>query len=320
MKKAFTLIELIVVVGIIVILIGTLLASLAGGTESARTAKCLTNMKNLATACNSCAMVSGSYPLAGSIEVRKRAMAMDKSNEGGMRLTFSECKGWLSWDSRNAYPAGGGSSHTSSGGWFTSAYSKDADARLHALTNGAIWRYVSESSDVFVCPSHRNAMRSQNPLWSYVMNEIFGYDSSMGSQGLLFWQPQALGDIRLHSDSNKPLLLPDRVLMFSELQFLGNDMVQVNTDESPGFRNDCTLQYSKNNEIIGFNHPNGKHGIFAHVAFADGHVEKLHIPALPSGGGWAIQIGQNDLKDLTKWLCEGKDVTFNGKRYEVKEN
>ena len=318
MKKAFTLIELIVVVGIIVILIGTLLATLAGGTESARSAKCLTNMKNLATACNSYAMASGSYPLAGSLEYRTRTMG--QSDESGLRLTFSENKGWLSWDSRNAYPPGGGSSHASSGGWFTSAYSKDADARLHALTNGAIWRSVSENADLFVCPAHRKAMRSQNPLWSYVMNELFGYDSTMGSQGVLFWSFQKLGDIRLHSDRNKPLLLPDRVLMFSELQFLGNDMVQVNTDASPGFRNDCTLQYSKNNEIIGFNHPNGKRGLFAHVAFADGHVEKINIPASPKEDGWAIKLGQNDLKDLTKWLCEGKDVTFNGKRYEVKEN
>ena len=86
------------------------------------------------------------------------------------------------------------------------------------------------------------------------------------------------------------------------------------------FDNDGTLQYSKNDEIIGFNHPNGKRGLSAHVAFADGHVEKLSIPAAPSGSGWTVKLGLNDLKDLTKWLCEGKDVTFNGKRYEVMEN
>ena len=70
MKKAFTLIELIVVVGILVVLVGTLVAALSGGTDAARAARCLTNLKNLATACNSYAMAHQVYPLAGSVETR----------------------------------------------------------------------------------------------------------------------------------------------------------------------------------------------------------------------------------------------------------
>ena len=307
MKKAFTLIELIVVVGIIAILIGTLLATLAGGTESARTAKCLTNMKNLATACNTYAMSVGTYPLAGSVE--SRSMDMKKSTGDDVALTFKEGRGWLSWDSRNAYSSES-SSHAASGGGFTSAYSNDIDARLHALTNGAIWQYVSENADVFVCPLHRKLMRMLNPQWSYVMNQKFGYDDSKGAKTMLRNAGVEYG--KLHRS--------DRTLMFAELQFMPNSEVQINTDSEPGFDNDCTLQYSKNDEIIGFNHPNGKRGLSAHVAFADGHVEKLSIPAAPSGSGWTVKLGLNDLKDLTKWLCEGKDVTFNGKRYEVMEN
>jgi len=153
-------------------------------------------------------------------------------------------------------------------------------------------------------------MRQLNPLWSYVMNQKFGYDDSQGAKPRDIDTSIAYGQLRRS----------DRMLMFAELQFVQNNVVQVKADASPGFRNDCTLQYSKHNEIIGFNHPNGKHGLFAHVAFADGHVEKINIPASPKGDGWAIKLGQNDLKDLTKWLCEGKDVTFNGKRYEVTEN
>ena len=56
MKKAFTLIELLVVIGILAILIGVLISTIANGTEVARAARCLTNMKNLANACNSYAM------------------------------------------------------------------------------------------------------------------------------------------------------------------------------------------------------------------------------------------------------------------------
>ena len=47
-RSGFTLVELLVVVAIIGILAGVLLASFSGGTEAARAAKCLSNMRNLA--------------------------------------------------------------------------------------------------------------------------------------------------------------------------------------------------------------------------------------------------------------------------------
>ena len=108
---------------------------------------------------------------------------------------------------------------------------------------------------------------------------------------------------------------PDRVLLFAELQFLSNDKIDVDIDASSGIKNDCTLQYSQN-EVIGFNHPNGKRGLFAHVVFADGHIEKLVVPASPSSTGWSVALDRGELEDLTKWLCKGKDVSFNGARYE----
>ena len=56
MKKGFSLVELLVVIGIIGILAGVLMGVFSGGSDSARAARCLSNMKNLANACQTYGM------------------------------------------------------------------------------------------------------------------------------------------------------------------------------------------------------------------------------------------------------------------------
>ena len=99
--RGFTLVELLVVIGIIGMLITVLMMSFSGSTESARAARCLSNMKNLANAAVSCAMASdgSAYPRAGSteymyVETGSRHSAM-----------YDENKGWISWYSKGGYPA-----------------------------------------------------------------------------------------------------------------------------------------------------------------------------------------------------------------------
>ena len=100
-------------------------------------------MRSLATACNTRAASQGSYPLAGSSEVRKINL---NGGTSGSRETYREAHGWISWNSRGSYSGGSSSSHVSSLSWFTSAYCDDVETRLYALTNGAIWSTVSRFS------------------------------------------------------------------------------------------------------------------------------------------------------------------------------
>ncbi len=304
MKKAFTLVELLIVIGIIGILSAVLIASFSGGTESARNAKCLTNMRNLAAACQTYGMASTYYPAAGSFE----KFGVDESR--GIRNAvhvFSEQKGWISWDSHGSYQSSP-RSHVSSASWFTSCYNQDVATREYALTNGALWKYVSGNRNVYVCPKHKDSCAAaRQPLWSYVMNSYFCWDKSQGSRAM---DRDGSVGVRYGSMSRA-----DRRLLFAELPF--TDWVaepSQDTDTSPGLKNDCTLQYEKKygGEYIGFNHSSGKKMKFAHVVFADGHVEKITYPK--------TGMGLSQAQEITEWLCLGKDVSFDGKTYRKQTN
>lgn len=301
MKKAFSLVELLVVIAIIAILAGVILGTFSGGTESARAAKCLTNMRNLAAACQSYGMAHRYYPTAGSLEV----MAPDE--ETG-RMYYHEHRGWIGWNSHGEF-IGRKPSPSGSQAWHTTAYDDDREARTYVLTNSVLWEYVSCNADVYRCPGHLH-LKNKNipkpgPNWSYVMNAYFGWDSQHGPK---------IGCSKHYESLDRA----DRRLLFAELQFEEFGCTFSPVFEKSGEKCDCVLQYDGclgcgEAEAIGFNHKIGKREYCAHVCFADGHVEKL---TYPKDG-----LSDPQLRELTKWLCTGKDISFNGKQYEkLKDN
>jgi len=294
MKKAFTLIELLIVIAIIGTLTAVLIPAMSGGTASARAAKCLTNMRNFGAAAQTYGMSSTDnwYPHAMSSEYHDINLSSSGSRKSQKpQVIYNESRGWISWYSAGVY------SHGDKSTWPTSSrkgscrqvstYTQNKDERYFALTNGVLWKFVSENSDVYCCPEHRRKMAKQNPAWSYVMNVYF-----MGK----------------HYGSLKRA---DRFLLFAELPFAGIGVTpSVSTGDSPDC--DCALQYRNcgytgAGESIGINHKVGQQ-TFGHVCFADGHCEKLEYP---KGG-----MSEGDLQQLTEWLCKGIDVSYDGKRYK----
>lgn len=306
MKKGFTLVELIVVVGIICILAGILIASFSGGIESARSAKCLTNMRNLAAACQTYGMANSHYPAAGSFE----KLRIDEGR-GDARKVYYEHGGWISWNSGQSYSSRP-QSHVASSSWLTSCYDDDEDRWRFALTNGVLWKYVSANSEVYVCPQHRIICQEKganSPIWSYVMNSWFMWDDSMGSRAKAESEyGREYGHVK---NADKRLLFAE--IPFYESKRPNERLGDVDFSAAPGTEHDCTLQYTAKggHEIIGFNHLAGKAGLCAHVVFADAHTEKIMMPK----GGMTI----DNARELTKFLCEGKDYTLeNGRFKELK--
>ena len=316
MKRAFTLIELLIVIGIIALLSSALLVATSGSSESARAAKCLANMHSLATAANAAAMERSTYPLAGSREV----VTLDLNSGHTVR---DEQIGWISWLSNQGDPYG---NHTPGKAkptghqtvkpcpFYGTGIEEDV---VYAVTNGTIWRYTGRNRDIYLCPSHvkyrhdhKETYGNKTPYWSYVMNKRFGYDYSKGEKSTA---TEGRGSAFVYGQIEKA----DRILMFAELPTV--DVTDGLTPHQDGseWECDCTLQYKISvdgksyggewdgkSESIGFNHKVGKRERCAHVAFADGHVEK-------------ITYGNGGLKpeELTALLCQGVDVAFDGGKW-----
>jgi prepilin-type processing-associated H-X9-DG protein len=219
-----------------------------------------------------------------------------------VKRLYRDRPGWISLDTEGKYPA---QSHSANA--IIGMFSEDEDKSAHALTNGCLWVYVARNRQTYVCPQHvRKCGKNARPLWSYLMNEEFGWDDSEGSRSY-----SVSGKCRWYGHVDHA----DKILLFSEVPFMNNCSWQPE-GEGGTTDTDSVLQYSKN-ELIGANHVSGRN-LFAHVAFADGHVEKLRIPY--SGNIKNPQINEGNVRQLTEWLCKGIDYSFDGRNYSKLNN
>src|SRR4051794_36392375 len=105
---AFTLVELLVVIGIIALLIGILLPALNKARESARQVKCLSNMRQLSTAIiNFASDNKGFMPAPGSGNIYKMDPYTHAFTNTGDPTEIKYSADWIAWH-RKVDPAGGG--------------------------------------------------------------------------------------------------------------------------------------------------------------------------------------------------------------------
>ncbi len=294
-KSAFTLIELLVVIGIIGILSAVMIGMMGGTSNSARATQCMNNMRGLAVAAINYAMqdADGNFPAAGS----------HKWTRATSPITYPERRGWISWDYKSP------NDRSKAGGSAIPFNEANRETLLFAITNGCIWAMGGKSEQVYRCPEHDAACLKANkrhPGWSYVMNEAFGWASLGLDTPLLGWTSQNHGNMYVYDTTKGSGVTrsPDRVLMFAEIQgYTDTKHGLTALTSASGDRGDSVLQYKSTVEPIGFNHPQSSGKIAGHVAFADGHVEKLLYPE------------SGNVEQLTQWLCSGHEVSFDGRQY-----
>lgn len=289
-RMGFSIIELMVVIGILAILIAALLPFLGGSSDSAECVKCKNNMKNLAMAVISCAQANdlGHFPAAGYY----RTLGVD--TEGPYYYPHN------SWISNKGKGLNSTVRKMDSGSIVHFKDSED-DCR-DAIKNGVIWSATGASFEIYRCPIHVREFEKKNkrpPWWSFMMNQEFGYAED-NSKPKHFCGASIHGPFKGHNH--------DKVLMFAEVQGIdvdvktGKGRIKLEAVNS-GDKTDAVLVYSQN-EVMGFNHKLGKNKYGGNVAFADGHVDTI---GMPTDGSY--------IKDLTRYLCQGVDVPHDGSKY-----
>ena len=240
--RAFTLMELLVVIAIIAILAALLLPALSAAKQKARRIGCLNNLRQLSVACkmyadDSRGQLVSSWPIGwDSYPVNP----------------YSWCPGWVTYTKPGGYD-----------------YGPDPQfncTNVYALQQGAIWSYV-KSAGVYRCPADGRSLGGVPVVRSYSMNAWMSGRSYGDPTGMsTFVTPEKDWELTY-------------VLFRRENQIASPAQMWCLIDEDARSINDSLfiVDMSEQNGIIDM--PSNRHGKSYELGFADGHMDNVKMTA-----------------------------------------
>jgi prepilin-type N-terminal cleavage/methylation domain-containing protein/prepilin-type processing-associated H-X9-DG protein len=180
-SRGFTLVELLVVIGIISLLIGVLLPALNKARESARQSKCLNNMRQITIATITFAQEHKGWMPGPAGTSFTKIDPLTGGIKSGAAVTDFPFADWICWQ-RKLDPISGGTNSGSADLNITySALAPYLNAKLRVHTTPQEANQASAALDeIYRCPSDNLASRKNaasagtNPYrYSYSMNQLF---------------------------------------------------------------------------------------------------------------------------------------------------
>jgi prepilin-type N-terminal cleavage/methylation domain-containing protein/prepilin-type processing-associated H-X9-DG protein len=256
-RRGFTLVELLVVIGIIALLVSILLPTLSRAQDSARTTKCLSNLRQLSTA----------------------VIGYTTENDNMFPYIIGN----------NAYMASIGAEPTN---WFYLI-----DAYLDDINGGSNWSQESEPTELFQCPSSRfsggkfhysapgrimvwlseadpHAYKiTQSRRTTETMMMVDGVQQLVRKSDLMPWP---IGDPRRHRAGERlsrgvsEHLITQPDAFFDETNPSMFDPISESPEGAPNFEN-------ANGSTQGYVRYRHQQDTAANLAFLDGHAETMAV-------------------------------------------
>ncbi len=274
--RAFTLVEMLVVIAIISLLSLGTMRMVRSMRRQANAVKCQANMKNLHTAVVSFLADKGHYPLASSYETSISYYDTD----GNKHTSYYEERGWVSWLPRN------GSKRRDEHG--QTVWRRDDNRKSHAaeyeyygnceertmesIEEGSLFKYAGENLETYRCPEHVKAANGAPAHLAYAMNHWFGCHNDQNNTRFSKGRRRTPNDVSAKDSS--------RLALFVEI----DEPPKKNPTSRPGkkageedtrsFKDDCVWMWTNPVEIGRFTHRKSNKN-YTHVVFLDGHVASV---------------------------------------------
>ena len=166
-KTAFSLIEMLLVIAIIMILAGLLYPMFSSMRESARSTRCVSNLRQLQVA-------AMNFASGGSLPAPVSTLRTNTDIYTGQILSYTHIAGWISWcdhtDGETKPTAGG---FTKTYGWLTT------DKGVNSIMKGTLWGAAKDRA-IYLCPTVALNKSCRTAVRSYSMNAAAGGVSILG--------------------------------------------------------------------------------------------------------------------------------------------